>query len=403
MPIKQLQQRLTQVGVIRLGEKRVAKSGKEYPTKLDSLRFTSPSRALIDAVSMLYGGDVVQWQSNTGPEWQVITTVREIPVLVPPQHIDPNNELWGKGYKSRMCDGETEKIRNVPCLCEQAARQRYQQSGWPWPENDQFERAKDDCKPTTRMSLMLADVPSLGTWKLESHGWNAAAELPMLADAIATAPQPIPARLEVQFREKKLLRPNLPADRQIESRNYVVPVLHFDFVTPAQAFGGQIGAAARTALARDPGRQAIGAGPDGREGLTPDEVVRLAGLVRNVKQLQQLWRDALADDALTDDVKKVLTARAAQVDRPAPEGGAEPAEPATARPEPQQAEVVEADTDEPDVNAAWMKVMSVAAEKGWNAEALEQRITVRFNKDSGSINGWQMQQFLTAVESGEIQ
>jgi hypothetical protein len=67
--------------------------------------------------------------------------------------------------------------------------------------------SRDVCKPTTRMSLMLADIPTLGTWKLESHGWNAAAELPTLAASIESAPQPIPARLEVQVREKKDLRP----------------------------------------------------------------------------------------------------------------------------------------------------------------------------------------------------
>lgn len=399
MPIKQLQQRLTQVGVIRLGEKRISRSGKPYPAKLDSLRFTSPSQALIDAVAMLYGGDVRQWQSNTGPEWEVITTVREIPVLVPPQRIDPNNELWGNGYRSRLCDGVTEKLRNVPCLCEQAARQRYQQHGWLWPDNDQFERAKDDCKPTTRMSLMLADVPSLGTWKLEAHGWNAAAELPMLAASIASAPQPIPARLEVQFREKKLLRPHLPADKQIESRNYVVPVLHFDFVTPAQAFGGQIGAAARTALSRPSDRQAITAASD-PDKLTPGQVLKLAAHVRDVPALQQLWKDAAADEVLTDEVAAALTARAKAIGAPAKQAPSQtPSEPAV---QVVEAEVVEADTEEPDPDALWTQILAAANGRGWNADGIEQRVIARFNKDSGSINGWQMRDFLTAVESGDV-
>ncbi|KOX49958.1 hypothetical protein ADL19_19605, partial [Streptomyces purpurogeneiscleroticus] len=92
---------------------------------------------------------------------------------------------------------------------------------------------RDICKPTTRMALMLADIPSLGTWKLESHGWNAAAELPTLAASIESAPQPIPARLEVQKREKKDFDPSKGDGEEVESKVFMVPVLHFDWLTPA--------------------------------------------------------------------------------------------------------------------------------------------------------------------------
>ncbi len=411
MSIKTLQRRLTQVGVIRLGEKRLAKSGKPYPAKLDSLRFTSPSRPLIDAVAALYGGEVKAWQSPTGPEWEVITTVREIPVMVPPQRIDPNLELWGNGFRSRMCDGVIEKIRKTACLCEAAARLRYQQQGWLWPEDGEFERTKDDCKPTTRMSLMLARVPSMGTFKLESHGWNAAAELPMLAESIETAPQPIPARLEIQFREKKILHPERAQAEQIESRNYVVPVLYFDFVTPAQVFGGQIGAAARQAL--DAQRQAaIGAGPavpaDG-EVLTPREVGRLARFVKDIPQLQDLWKDAKRDGALTDDVKAVLEARATEL-APAPTAqAAEPAQTPAAATASEPTPAVDAAVDdavdaevEPDKDATWMQILAAAGGKSWNADALEERIYTRFNKPSDEINGWEMETFLAEINGGVI-
>jgi hypothetical protein len=161
MAIKTLQARLAQVGVIRLGQKVPTNSGKLRPEKLETLRFTSPSRKLIDAVAGLYGGEVKPWQANTGPQFEVVTEAKEIPVLVPPQRIDPNMEHWGNGYRDRLCDGETETIRQRPCLCAQM-----QQGG-------KRVDARELCKPTTRMSVMLADVPSLGTWKIESHGWNA--------------------------------------------------------------------------------------------------------------------------------------------------------------------------------------------------------------------------------------
>ena len=48
MPIdnRLLQKRLTQVGVIHLGEKRTGNNGKQFPAKLETFRLTSPSKAV---------------------------------------------------------------------------------------------------------------------------------------------------------------------------------------------------------------------------------------------------------------------------------------------------------------------------------------------------------------------
>jgi hypothetical protein len=392
MPIKTLQRRLTQVGVIRLGEQRVSQRGKNYPAKLETLRFTSPSKSLIEAVAAKYGGTVKPWQHTTGPQFEVITGVKTIPVLVPPQTIDPNYELWGNGFKSRHCDGETEKIRNQACLCD-PLRAAAQATG-------RDLKPGDVCKPTTRMSLMLADIPSLGTWKLESHGWNAAAELPMLAESIAAAAQPIPARLELQVREKKLFHPNKPQNEQIESRTFMVPVLHFEFVTPAQAFGGQIGQAARQAMVAQH-LAAIEVGPQqDPEKLTEADVIRLADKVESIPQLQTLWNEARTDGVLTEAAKRKLQDRASAL-------GAQPKQPqAASEPtvtESPAAPAIEADVDEPNPDALWVQIQAAAGKRQWNSAALEERVCARFNKPSDEINGWQMEQFLAEVEKGQIQ
>lgn len=384
MAIKQLQQRLTQVGVIRLGEQRVSKKGSRYPAKLETLRITTPSKSIADAVAATYGGQVRPWQAPTGPQWEVITQAKEMPVLVPPQRIDPNMEMWGNGFRSRHCDGETETIRQVPCLCAaaQAAGQRV--------------RPSDVCKPTTRMSLMLSEIPSLGTFKLESHGWNAAAELPTLAASIEQAPHPIPARLELQVREKKLFDPSQPQDKQIESRVFMVPVLHFDFVTPAQAFGGQIGAAAQNALAAaQSGRQAIEAAKveSTRRKFTPDEYLTLAEVAEDIDHVRELWTDAAHDEALTDEVKAALNERVAAI-RKATE---------TPAPAPQPPTDVVVDAEIVDgADAVWAQIQAVAGEKGWNADALEQRVCALLNKSSNDADEAELGRFLTAVEAGEV-
>jgi hypothetical protein len=143
LPIKELQQRLTQVGVIRLGEQRISKNNKPYPAKLDTFRVTSPSKDLVDAVAALYGGQVTAWPEGPGGgQWQVVTKTTEIPVHVLPQKIDPNYELWGNGFRSRLCDGETERVRNCPCFCA-ADRAETEANGGTWVRDP-----RRHCKPT---------------------------------------------------------------------------------------------------------------------------------------------------------------------------------------------------------------------------------------------------------------
>lgn len=388
MAIKTLQQRLTQVGVIRLGEKKVAGNGNSYPAKLETLRFTSPSKQLVDAVAATYGGQVKPWQSNVGPQFEVVTGVKEIPVLVPPQRIDPNLEHWGNGYRDRMCDGEIEKMRDKPCLCATA-----QTAGRPFGP-------RDACKPTTRMSLMLAEIPSLGTWKLESHGWNAAAELPMLAASIEQAPQPIPARLAVEVREKKLFDPAKQGDKQIESRVYMVPVLHFDWITPAQAFGGELGAAAQNALAATTAqRHAIEAAKveSDRRKFTADEYLAMADDAKNIEQVRALWTDAGKDEALTDEVKAALNTKAAELapkkaEQPAPA----PAQPAT----PPIDEVVDAEVV-PEDEAVWAQIMTFAGERGWNADELERKVNLFLEKPSDEANADELTRFFEHAKHAE--
>ncbi|GIM88836.1 recombination directionality factor [Paractinoplanes toevensis] len=389
MAIKTLQSRLTQVGVIRLGRQLLSKNNKPYPAKLETLRFTSASKGLIDAVAAGYGGEVQAWKGPSGPEWEVITGVKEIPVLVPPQRIDPNLEHWGNGFRDRMCDGETEALRQQQCLCLalQAGARRVD--------------PRELCKPTTRMSLMLADIPSLGTWKLESHGWNAAAELPMLAASIESAPQPIPARLEVQRREKKDFDPSKAEKDQVESKVFMVPVLHFDWITPAQAFGGELGTAARAALgATQAQRHAIEAAKQ-QPKLTAEQYLTLVGEAKNVQQVRALWTDANADGVLTAAVKSALEAQAAKL---GPKKATEPAkqpEPPAATPPPVD-EVVDVEVA-PDPDQVWSQILEVAGGFGWDTAAVEQRFAKAFGKPSNVADGFELARFLESIRGGEVQ
>lgn len=217
MPINVLaqQRRVYEVGRIRIGvQVPTGKGDRTRPEKLSALRFTARDETVIRAVAELYGGKPRQWEgAPTDDQWEVITTAREIGVVVPPgaQSVSQWMEMWSGGGCARRCDGDTEQTRGVPCLCPADQEQRREAAA--------LGKA---CKPTTRVSVVLPDVPGLGVWRLESHGWNAAHELGGIASLLAATVGPDgrpgwrPAVLRLEKR------------RQVaggRTREFLVPVL----------------------------------------------------------------------------------------------------------------------------------------------------------------------------------
>jgi hypothetical protein len=79
---------------------------------------------------------------------------------------------------------------------------------------------------------MLADVPGLGVWRLDTSGYNAAVELQGAVSAIqmaASRGQMLPARLRLDQRMSKRLGEG--------TRRFAVPVLDVE-ISPAQLLGG---------------------------------------------------------------------------------------------------------------------------------------------------------------------
>lgn len=197
-PIIDLQRRLVEVGRIRMGKKQ-----GNRPVKLDTWRITSRDQERLSAVADLYGGKVEAWADREG-EFEVVTTVDSLPILlIPGQALSQWYETWSAGGCQRRCDGTTEVLSDGPCLCGQ-------------------EDGDRTCKPTTRLSVMLPDVPGLGCYRLESHGYYAAVELSatagMLEEATARG-QLLPARLRIDQR------------RQVkagQTTRYAVPVVDID-------------------------------------------------------------------------------------------------------------------------------------------------------------------------------
>lgn len=229
MPILDIQQRFRELGRIRLGKREA--TGKTYssgprkgqtierPVKLATFRLTSPWRHLIEAAAELFGGEARPWDNDGTAEWEVLTTnvggdgIALLPVLIPPGEIlDQWYELWSGGGCQKRCDGIRQVLKDAACTCpkDPAEREREAKEG----------RA---CKATTRLRVMLPELPDMGTWRLESHGFYAAAELGQAAGLVELATRRgaiVPADLRLVKREGAR-RPGEPR------KSFFVPALSF--------------------------------------------------------------------------------------------------------------------------------------------------------------------------------
>jgi hypothetical protein len=225
MPIIALQRRIREVGRIRMGDQGTTSEGKRYPRKATHFRLSSPDPTVIDAAADIYGGQAQAWDNNGSRHFEVYTEADQLRIALPP---DPRDlgfsqwyELWGNKLCTRRCDGEREQINDQACVCD--------------PEDR-------ECKPTTRLSMFLPDIPGLGVWRLETHGYYAAVELAgalEIIEAIAGAHSIIPARLRLDQREQRKLVNGKP-----ETRKFAVPVIDLDVsimaVRSLTASGGQV-------------------------------------------------------------------------------------------------------------------------------------------------------------------
>ncbi|MCB1899602.1 MAG: hypothetical protein KDH16_09940 [Rhodocyclaceae bacterium] len=174
-PTTQIARRAPQAGRLRMGVK-TERAMRTIPT----WRLTSPTRSLIEKAAELWGGTCKPWNDKTANppnQFEVITDAASIEVMIIPNGISTDYELWSKGGRERQCDGITVgvarqagddyEIVDQPCICD--------------------ARGVRECDPTTRLQVVLPQLPFAGVWRLDSKSWNAAAELPGMVEFIAAA------------------------------------------------------------------------------------------------------------------------------------------------------------------------------------------------------------------------
>ena len=169
-PIDQQRRRPPEAGRIRIG----IKTGRAMKA-IDTFRFTSPHKDAIEELAALYGGEAVPWSdpmANKG-QYEVITPVNSIDIMVVPNGLSTGYELWTGGGCARRCDGYTVEVavkgmdepQEAPCICN--------------------AKGVRECDPKTRLNVVLPNINFYGVWRLESKGWNAAEELPGMYDMVS--------------------------------------------------------------------------------------------------------------------------------------------------------------------------------------------------------------------------
>ncbi|MEW2351485.1 hypothetical protein AB0904_27930 [Streptomyces sp. NPDC006684] len=363
MPILDLQQRIRELGRIRIGQKVATSSGKTRPAKLNRFRLTSPSRELLDRVATQYGGTVAPWSpTETGPEqYEVLTDATRMPILVPHQPVSQYYELWSGGGCQRRCDGVTELLKDRPCICG------------PDPLNRQ-------CKPTTRLNVVLAEIPGVGVWRLESHGYYAALELPGVAELLSKAGGYVPAFLGLEERTAK---------REGKTLRWMVPTIDVD-IAPNALMAGQ--APSGPAVTAGPARAAIAAP-------RPD-YAQLASVATTSGAVRELYKQAVAAGHMDKALADALTAKAAELDsvseaEPAPA----PAVPQADRDEVHDAEIVDEATDE--AAGVWFQILAAAGPLGLTTREVEERFAAANGGQlPGTAPAARLQAFLTDFKGG---
>lgn len=319
MPLLDIQRRAQQLGRIRIGQQVPTANGKMRPAKLGTFRLTTASRTTADAVAAHFGGTVQQFTTaRTAGQWEVITELAELPVMVPPVGaLTQDYELWTAAGCARRCDSQIERISGEACMCpaDALARQAAAQRG-------------EACKAMTRLNVMLPDLPGLGLWRLDTSGYYAAVELGGAADLLQQATArglSIPAELAIEQREVR--RPGQ------KPKQFPVPVLR---VLPTLREMAEIGAGERPTLAAQlpPPVRPVAALTSGQERQQQDEhlvgpaqaLADRAQKAGDIAAVRQVWTEAseawLLDEFVTvpgtdvmEMLREVLQERVADLEK----------------------------------------------------------------------------------------
>jgi len=117
-------------------------------------------------------------------------------------------------------------------------------------------------------------------------------------------------------------------------------------------------------------------------------------------QLRALWKLAGGANALDEDTRKAWHARGMELKAAARAGQGNSAEAGVQDPVSGTSTVD--GQQEPDRDAAWTRVLALAAERGWDTEQAVARMKDVIGKDQFDADGWDFSIFAEQIEAGRV-
>lgn len=384
MPISPivLQRRHAELGRIRLGAKTETSSGRTRPAKLEAFRFTSVSERYIRDLAELYGGEPRPWDNNGVPSWEVYTDATSIPVIAVKGGLSQWMETWSGGGCIHRCDGE-----------------RSTEGDYCDPE----DRAHRDAKPTTRLSVMLPELEAIGVWRMESHGWNAAAEIPAVAELAQYVGDLVPANLNLVQRRSV---------RDGQTSRFVVPVLDLQIGTARlkEIVAAKSGAPALEAADSSSRAPALESPSTPGPAAAYDQALAAVAAAQDLDRLGEVWEIAKGQGLVgaqstatpeRDYFVATWKARAQDLKATAsapPPGAQEPDEDGAVDAELVQ-EPAGAAAEDPD--AIWQQILAQAGGLGWDLDQVASDFRGSMGMIPDEATAAELSAYLQQMRSGE--
>ncbi|MFI6861311.1 hypothetical protein ACIBKZ_15650 [Streptomyces sp. NPDC050421] len=148
------------------------------PISLANWRVTAPEQSTADAIALLMGGKVEEWETSKDDYLQVLTDTAAVEIVINgSKAIDDRLILWGRSGPIHECDGvkflSPAEEKGNPCGCPGLMRDR----------KDMAQSGRGPA-PAISIRFRLAHDYDLGEGKLQSGAWSLATVLHEIRDAL---------------------------------------------------------------------------------------------------------------------------------------------------------------------------------------------------------------------------
>lgn len=308
-----LQRQARELGRLRTGYTDCS-GPKPRPVRSSTWIITSHAKHYLEAAAKVWGGQVEAWRplGNGAQQYRVITEATCLDALLPPgDPLSQSYEYWTRGGAQRRCDGMTETITDQPCVC----RAKWGDAFWETAPRDAA------CKITTRLNVILPEMPDIGAWRVETHSYYAANEMAAAVDVLKGsigADALIPVRLRIEQRTRV-------ANGQ--TKHFPVVAVELRGATAGQVLSGAVRVLATGAGVPVAAVGGSGEGQAAIEGPRPDpdtggqdseDLVAAAHGAATLDELREVWRRAQRAGVPLDDhddpVAAAIAARRAELE-----------------------------------------------------------------------------------------